>query len=74
MMEYFPKIINDFNRSEAAVQWCSYEKVFWKYVVNLPENTHAELYWNRTYATLLKSHLCAYATLLKSHFGMGVLP
>ena len=29
--------------SEAALQRCSYEKVFWKYVVDLPENTHAEV-------------------------------
>ena len=36
--------------SEAAVQRCSYEKVFWKYAANLQENTHAFK------STLLKSH------------------
>ena len=29
--------------SEAALQWCSYEKVFWKYAANLQQNTHAEM-------------------------------
>ena len=28
--------------SEAALQTCSLEKVFWKYAANLQENTHAE--------------------------------
>ena len=28
--------------SEAALQRCSWEKVFWKYAANLQENTHAE--------------------------------
>ena len=46
-------------RSEAAVQRCFYEKVFWKYTANLQENTHATVqfnkdakqhYWNRTSA------------------------
>ena len=27
--------------TEAATQRCSEEKVFWKYAVNLQENTHA---------------------------------
>ena len=45
--------------SEAVLQRCSWEKVFWKYAANLQENTHAEvrfglsckqLYWNRTSA------------------------
>ena len=27
-------------RTEGAVQRCSYEKVFWKYAANLQENTH----------------------------------
>ena len=30
--------------SEAAVQRCSQEKAFWKYVANLLENTHAEVW------------------------------
>ena len=29
--------------SQAAVQRCSQEKVFWKYAANLQENTHAEV-------------------------------
>ena len=28
---------------EAALQRCSYEKVFWKYAANLQENTHVEM-------------------------------
>ena len=29
--------------SEAAIQSCSEEKMFWKYAANLQENTHAEV-------------------------------
>ena len=29
--------------SEAALQMCSYKKVFWKYAANLQENTHAKV-------------------------------
>ena len=49
------------NFSEAAVQRCSQEKVFWKYAANLQENSHAEvrfalqLYWNRTSAWVFSS-------------------
>ena len=43
---------------EAALERCSYKKVFWKYAANLQENTYAEV---------------CLATLLKSHFGIGVL-
>ena len=28
---------------EAALQGCSYKKVFWKYAAHLLENTHAEV-------------------------------
>ena len=28
--------------SEAAIQRCSYKKLFWKYAANLEESTHAE--------------------------------
>ena len=31
--------------SEAALQRCSEEKVFWKYAANLQENTHAEMWF-----------------------------
>ena len=49
--------------AEAAIQRCSQEKVFWKYVANLQENTHAKVQFQ---------YSCK-ATLLKSHFDMGVL-
>ena len=29
--------------TEAAIQRCSVEKVFWKYAANLQENNHAEV-------------------------------
>ena len=29
---------------KAALQSCSFEKVFWKYAVNLQENNHAEVW------------------------------
>ena len=29
--------------SEAALDRCSYKKLFWKYAENLQENTHAEV-------------------------------
>ena len=31
--------------SEAALQRCSWEEVFWKYAANLQENTHAEVWF-----------------------------
>ena len=31
--------------TEAALQSCFYEKVFWKYSANLQENTHAEVWF-----------------------------
>ena len=31
--------------SEAAVQRCSSEKVFWKYAANLQENTHTKVWF-----------------------------
>ena len=30
--------------TEAALKWCSYKKVFWKYAANLQENTNAEVW------------------------------
>ena len=46
--------ISFYKNSEAALQKCSQEKVFWKYAANLQENTHAEvtlqLYWTHTSA------------------------
>ena len=48
--------------TEAALQTCSREKVFWKYAENLQENTHAEVWFQWS----------CFATLLKSDFGKGV--
>ena len=31
--------------AEAAIQRCSYKKVFWKYAANLQENTHAKVWF-----------------------------
>ena len=31
--------------TEADVQRCFYEKMFWKYAVNLQENAHAEVWF-----------------------------
>ena len=39
----FEKLLVDY--SEAAVQRCSSEKVFWKYAANLQENTHAKVWF-----------------------------
>ena len=30
---------------EAAIQRCSYKKVFWKYAANLRDNTHAKVWF-----------------------------
>ena len=41
--------------TEAALLRCSYKNVFWKFVANLQENTHAKVWfqcWNRTSAWL----------------------
>ena len=35
--------LNAGKSTEATIQRCSLEKVFWKYVANLQENTHAEV-------------------------------
>ena len=48
---------------EAVLQRCSYEKVFRKYAANLPENSHAKVWFQ----------LSCYKTLFKSHFNMGAL-
>ena len=31
--------------SEAAIQRCSYKKLFWKYAANLQEKTHAKVWF-----------------------------
>ena len=43
--------------TDAALQRCSLEKVFWKYAPNLKENTHVKVQFRTS----------------KSHFGVGVL-
>ena len=49
--------------SEAALQRCSYKKVFWKYAANIQENIHGKVWFQYSYL----------ATLLKSPISMGVL-
>ena len=49
--------------SEAAIQRCSSEEMFWKYAANLQENTYTEMWFQQS----------CFASLLKSHFGMSVL-
>ena len=54
--------------SEAAVQRCSWEKVFRKYAANLQENTHAEK-WNSiklqsNFIEITLQHECSPANLL----------
>ena len=56
---YYVFLSPNFNITEAAIQRCSYKKVFWKYTANLLESTHAEVWFQ--------------AILLKSHFSMGIL-
>ena len=34
-----------FLKLEAALQRCSYEKMFWKYAANVQEDTHAEVWF-----------------------------
>ena len=38
-------VFETLHSSEAAIQRCSYEKVFWKYAANLQENTHDEVWF-----------------------------
>ena len=58
--------------TEAALQRCSYEKVFWKYAANLEENTHAEVYWNYTSACVFSCkfdfQICICVSLRKRFF------
>ena len=54
---------------------CSFNKVFWKYVADLLENTHVEVWfqqkWNHTSAWVFSCKFAAYFqnTLLKEHLG-----
>ena len=40
--------ISAFESSEAVLQRCSYEKVFWKYAANLQENIHTEVQFQQS--------------------------
>ena len=68
---YFEIVINKIqdliSHTEAAVQKCSWEKVFWKYAANLQENTHAKLrfYWNHTSAWVFS---CKFAACFQNIF------
>ena len=46
-LTWFSYYSNDtiFLKLEAALQRCSYKKMFWKYAANLQENTHAEVWF-----------------------------
>ena len=46
--DFYISIIHTFPHavsSEAALRRCSYKKVFWKYLENLQENTHVEVWF-----------------------------
>ena len=60
--------------TEAAIQRCSIEKMFWKYAANLQENTHPkcnfnkialQLYWNRTLTWVFS---CKFAACFQNSF------
>ena len=38
-------IYQNFDIAEAALQRCSWKKVFWKYTANLQGNTYAEVWF-----------------------------
>ena len=44
LIAYIQNIIHN-SLTEAATQWCSYEKKFLKYATNLQEKTHAEVWF-----------------------------
>ena len=48
--------------AEAVLQRCSYKKLFWKYAVNLQENTHAEAQCN--FIEIALWHGCSPVNLL----------
>ena len=49
--------------TEVVPHRCSSKQLFWKYAANLQENTHAEVWFHKSWS----------AALLKSLFRMGVL-
>ena len=42
--------------SEAALQRCSYKKLFWKYAANLQENAHAEVLFQSNFIDITIRH------------------
>ena len=57
--------------SEASLQMCFLEKVFWKYAANLQENTHVYVAWVRSQHGL-NNHGCFSLNLL--HFFRTLFP
>ena len=51
--------------SEAVLHMCSHKRMFWKYAVNLPENTHVRVWFPKSCkATLLRNHTSAWGSSL----------
>ena len=46
--------------TEAAIQRCSQEKLFWKYAANLQKNTHVEVWFCFSKAALQLSETIEY--------------
>ena len=46
--------------SKAALQRCSYEKLFWKYAVHSQENTHAEVWFQSNCKATFRNHTLAW--------------
>ena len=40
---FFERAYEDYKRTEAALQKCFWEKVFWKYAANIQDSTRAEV-------------------------------
>ena len=52
------------NKSEAALERCSYKKVFWRYASNLQKNTHAEVWFQSNFIEMTLRHRCSPVNLL----------
>ena len=57
---------------EAVTQRCSYEKVFWKYAVNLQENIHAEVGFKKNWTTASASNLFRDFCSVKQYHQLGI--
>ena len=53
-----------FCQTEAAVQGCSYKKLFWKYALYLQENTHAEVRFQNNFNEITLWYGCYPGNLL----------